>query len=132
MPVTKRISLIEHVPVDLRNDVVLVVRALAHAGDEALPDARVAAAVHRMGTGIPPVEVANDRDQTCAGRPDAKKRSRQTVDDAGVRSKLFVDAVVRAFIEQKQVVGIQQRRVRRRGRNRRGWIGRKSIYWLCH
>jgi len=60
---------------------------------------------------IPTVEIANHRDAAGARRPNAKESARFAVDSRGVGSQFFVNAVVGAFIEQKQVVGIQKRDV---------------------
>ena len=58
------------------DDLVLVDRALADAGDEDLPDAGVDALAHRVAAAVPGVEVADDRDAPRVRRPDGEVHAR--------------------------------------------------------
>src|SRR6266496_2045139 len=88
-----------------RCDVVLVARARGYAGDEALPDARsVTAPREQMTRAIPAVEVAEDRDAFCVGRPDRKRGARFTAVVARMRAELLVEPSVRPFAKEIYVV----------------------------
>src|SRR5205823_1228644 len=92
-----------------RADVILVLRPLADARDEAIPDPRALARGERMGVLVPAVEVADDVDALGVRRPDRVERAGDAVHRAGVRSELLVETVVRAFVEEVEVVLREER-----------------------
>ncbi len=88
---------------EARLDAVLVDRALAQAGDEALPDARGLARAQRGGPRIPLVEVADHTHGVRVWRPDGETDARCTVDRCDMGSEFLVDASVGTLIEKVQV-----------------------------
>ena len=86
------------------DDLVLVARALGHAGDEELPDAVAGMQAHRVAAAVPAVPVADHADPLGVGRPHREDHAVDLLDARGVGAELVVDAVVRALAEQVQVV----------------------------
>ena len=86
-----------------REDLVLVVRARADAGQEQLPDAGRAERAHRVDAPVPVVEVADDGDRARARRPDGERGARDAVDLAHVRAEALPQLLVAALAEQVQV-----------------------------
>ena len=84
-------------------DAVLVQRALAEAGHEALPDARRLARLERVFVGIPIVEVADHAYRVGVRRPDRKHHAWRAVNGNHVCPELVVDPDVRPFVEEVQV-----------------------------
>ena len=95
----------------LRDDVILVARARADAGNEAFPDAGRPARISGWLALVPAVEVADDGDVACAfGRPDGEVGAGLTPSTVRrVGAELVVQAEVAALVEQVQVVRRQQR-----------------------
>ena len=90
----------------------LVMRALAHAGNENLPDARRAQRAHRMASPVPAVEIADHADALRVGRPDGEAGARHAVDRAQLRAELVVNPPLVALAEQVQVRLAQRRQER--------------------
>ncbi len=91
-------------------DLELVVRAVHHAGDEELPDPRVAERAHRVQQALPVVEVAGDGDRARGRRPDGERRPDDAVDLAHVRAHLRPQLLVAALAEEVLVEVGQRRR----------------------
>ena len=98
-----RVGLVDAVHVEARTQVVLVDRSLADAGDEALPDAGVAAGRHGVGVGVPAIEVADDGDALGVRRPDGEVGAGLAVNGDEMRAKLVVETVVAALVEEVEV-----------------------------
>ncbi len=81
----------------------LVECALLEARYEELPDARGPTRTHRVNSSVPTVKVTDYAYALCVGGPDGEIYALNTVDVAGVRSKLIVFAVVRAFSYEVEV-----------------------------
>ena len=94
----------------LREDLELVVGALADVGQEQLPDAGRAERAHRVQPPVPGVEVADDRDGARARRPDGERRAGDAVELAHVRAELGVELLVAALAGQVQVELAERRR----------------------
>ena len=90
-------------------DVKLVEGSFADARDEAFPDARVSARTKAVHLRMPVIETANDRDFTGVWGPHAEAGADFTarVDDVGTHS--LVDPVVRALVEEVQILFGEQR-----------------------
>ena len=58
----KRIGFIDDIAVVMRNDVELIQRAFADAGQKSFPDTGTAASLKRMGSRVPSDEAAYYRD----------------------------------------------------------------------
>src|SRR5204862_2395223 len=97
------ICLVDAVPAVPGDNAVFVGRALTHARDEALPDARALVQRERHGRVAPALEVADDRHRLGVGRPHREARAGVPAFGQGVRAQLLVDAAVRAFGEQVDV-----------------------------
>ena len=94
-----------------RLDVELVDLALADAGNEALPDPRLAARREGMGAGLPAVEVPDHRDEVGVRRPGREVGAGHPVGLVRVSTQLRVGLVVAALVEQVQVVLAEERHV---------------------
>ena len=86
-----------------REDLVLVVRAAADAGEEQLPDAGRAHRAHRVDAAVPEVEVADHRDRTGGRRPDAERGPADAVDLAHVRAETRPQLLMATLAEQVHV-----------------------------
>ena len=94
-----------------RFDVVLVGSPLFQAGDEALPDSGGPAHAKRMAVLVPAVEFTHHEDSPGIGRPDRKLHAAHALVNDGVRAQLFVKAVMRALVEEIDVVIAQERKI---------------------
>ena len=101
------ISLVNRVHVIARTNVILVHRSLVKIRDERLPHSRTGLRAHGCGFGIPAVELADDRDTLRIGRPHREMRAAAAFNLHQMRTELFVQSCVLAFIEQMQVIGRQ-------------------------
>jgi hypothetical protein len=99
----ERVGLVHAEAVVARLDVVLVAGAPADAGHEGFPDAGCADGMQRC-VRLPVVEVADDADAFGVGRPDGEVGAVNARRGARVRAELQVQPVVRALVEQVQVV----------------------------
>ena len=82
----------------------LVAIANLRGGEKDLPDAAGAQNPHRVDAAVPPVEVADDADTGGIGGPDGEVDAVRVADGHRVRAEPLVDARVRAFAEQIDVV----------------------------
>jgi hypothetical protein len=80
-------------------DRVLVGRAFAYGRDESLPNARVVAHLKWVTIGPPVIEVTDDGNPLCIGRPDCKVRSWAAIDAARMSAEFLIEPVVAAFVE---------------------------------
>ena len=87
----------------LREDLELVVGAVADAGEEELPDAARAERAHRVQAAVPRVEVADDRDGARARRPDGEGGAVHALVLDDVRAELGVELLVAALAHEVQV-----------------------------
>src|SRR5688572_2639300 len=87
------------------NDRELVATAVADVRDEGFPNTGRFAWVERVGTGAPVVPITDDTNRARIWGPYSKIGS--VVDD--VRAELFVKLIVRALIEEEEVVGGERR-----------------------
>ena len=87
------------------DDRELVARAVADAGHHALPDPGRLARRQAVAPAVPAVPVADHAHRARVGRP--HREVGPAVDD--VRAELVVQPVVRALVEQEQIVGGEQR-----------------------
>ena len=92
-------------------DRVLVRRALAHAGTEALPDAGRPGDAQRVAVPVPAVEVAHHADRHRVRGPDREVRALFPAVREHVRAEQAIGAVVGALVEQVQVLRGQQAQV---------------------
>ena len=86
-----------------REDLVLVVRAVADAGQEQLPDAAGAERAHRVDAPVPVVEVADHRDRPRGRRPDRERGPGDAVDLGHVRAQALPQLLVAPLAEQVHV-----------------------------
>ena len=112
----ERIGLLAHMSLIVRNDVVLVQRAFADAGNKPFPDTRTAARQQRMRLRVPAVEIADHGNRAGVRRPNSEVGARLPPDRGDVRAQLVVNPVVRAFVEEMEVLLGQQAGVAGRGR----------------
>ena len=84
-------------------DLELVPRALVHAGDEQLPDARGPQGAHRVHAPVPAVPVAHHAHRARRRRPDREGDAPRAVDLAGVRAQALPQALVAPLADQVQV-----------------------------
>ena len=87
-----------------RDDVKLVDRAFADIGDKPFPNARLPILLQGMGLMIPAVEVADGVDALGIRRPHREIRSRRAVALHETGAEFVVQAIMRALIEQMQIV----------------------------
>ncbi len=73
------------------------------------PRSRTVRSPERVALAVPAVEVAHDRHGRGVGRPDAERRAGDAARDARVRAELLVEPRVIALVEEKEVVGRQER-----------------------
>ncbi len=85
-------------------NVVFVERARADTGDEAFPYPRPVSGIKGHGLLVPAAEIPHDGDPLCVRRPDRKIRARDSTHGADVRSKLFIEAVMRTFVVEMEIV----------------------------
>lgn len=65
---------------------------------------------HRMTLAVPVIEIADETDSPCVGRPHSEVNAAHTIDDSDVGTELFVVAIVRPFVQQMEVVVREQGR----------------------
>ena len=87
----------------LRDDLVLVVRAGADAGQEDLPDPGTAKDSHRVDPAVPAVEVPDDPDRPGAGRPHRERRARCPLMHPDLRPEMVPQTLVPALGHQVKV-----------------------------
>ena len=125
----ERIGLVDAISVVARPDSILVDIADADAGDPAFPYPRLAVRLERRLRVVPAVEIADHRHAVGVGRPYREIRSVLSVPFHRARAELFVQARVRAFVEQMQVGRTQQRRRRRAFHHGRAHVPSSAIAW---
>src|SRR3990167_6842823 len=86
------------------DNVVLVVGALAHAGDKALPYSRLSPGTQKMALSIPAVEIADDGDLLSAGRPYGKIGPGRTCRGYEMSPQLFMELKVAALVEEVKIL----------------------------
>src|SRR5687767_15560958 len=99
---TVRIGLEDDVAVRVA-DLVFVERALEHARNKNLPNARGAETAHRVNAAVPVIERADNTHALRIGRPDGETRSGDAINDFELRAKLVVNAPLVAFTEKIEV-----------------------------
>src|SRR6266700_1291462 len=97
------ISLINPMPVVLREDVELVQGALLHSGYKTLPDSRSSEGMHRMRAVGPAVKTSNHMTFACVSSPYAETRALFPIRLDHMRTHFVVNAVMTAFVEQVEV-----------------------------
>src|SRR3954462_442788 len=102
------IGFIDDVAVVIRHDMKFVKRALANSWDKRFPDAGAAARLQDVGARVPSVEAAYDRNFARVRGPHRKGRAILAVHPADVGAQPLVNAIVRAFIKEVQVLGTEQ------------------------
>jgi len=85
-----------------------IMRALAHARDEDLPDPGGSQQSQRVTTPVPVIEIADDADALRIGRPDRKAGARHPVNHAQLGAELLVNPPFVPLVEKIQV-GFAQR-----------------------
>ena len=98
------VSLVPDMPVVVRNNVVLVERALADDGNKTFPDSRAAARFEQMGVIVPSIEIADDRNLSRIRCPYSKIRSRLAINGGEPCAELVIRAVVAPFVEQIKII----------------------------
>ena len=93
----------------LREDLVLVVGAVADAGEEELPDAARAERPHRVQPAVPGVEVTDDRDGARARGPDGEGGAVHALVLDHVRAELGPELLVAALAREVEVHVAQRR-----------------------
>ncbi len=96
------------------DDLELVLRALARAGDDGVPDAGRAGRLEQVDVAVPAVPVADHRDLLGVRRPHGERHA--AVDEMG--AELLVDPLVPALAREMEVELTQPAAGRRRGRLR--------------
>ncbi len=96
----------------LRPELELVLRALADAGDEQLPDPGLAERAHRVQAPVPGVEVADDRDGAGVRSPDREGGADHSVELADVRAEPLVQLLVAALHGEVEVELAERRQER--------------------
>src|SRR5450759_494581 len=86
---------------------VLVQRAVLHAGDEPFPDPGLLAGKQPVGGLVPAVEVTDHADRIGIRRPDAERGPVRVVRE--MRAQLVEEMAVRALVEKVQVERTEQR-----------------------
>src|SRR5579872_6881102 len=104
-----RIGLLLLIAMKTRPHEILVVRAVADAGNENFPDA-AGAQPHRMAAAVPVVEVADDADHFGVRRPHREANAGDSVARSKMRAEGPVALEVRTFAVQVQIEIGQQRR----------------------
>ena len=94
------IGFVHPISVVARADVVLVLRTLPHARDECFPDSGRAARLEPMRVAIPAVEVAHDAHRLGVRGPDGEHRPPHALAFHDMRSELFPQPVMTAFVEE--------------------------------
>src|ERR1700723_1798932 len=98
------IRLVHHIPLLLRNDVILVNRTLGHSGNEPLPNPRTPTRLERMRAVIPPVEAANDGHAACIRRPDTEICTRLITNRSKMGAQGLVGAVITPLVEKIEIL----------------------------
>src|ERR1700722_11427507 len=120
MEETEGIALLDAVSLVVGNDVILVVIALADAGDETLPHTGGSLRMQRRGELIPAVEIAGNADLLGPGGPDGEPGARLALVPAEVSAKLAIGAVVASLVEEVLIVRGENSRIGR-GSDRSGF-----------
>jgi hypothetical protein len=89
--------------------VVLVHGASSHAGEEALPHARLGDFPQGVRVLLPRVEVADDRDPGGVRREDGEGSAGDAVDLARMRSEPLPETRMGSLVEEVEVVGAEKR-----------------------
>ncbi len=84
---------------------VLVDLALESSRDEALEDARGVPGGQRVGTGVPIVEVTDDRDSFGVRGPHREVAALHPLDHTRVGSQVIENTKMAALVEEVDVVG---------------------------
>jgi hypothetical protein len=117
------IGLVDTLARKARLDAVLVERALADGGHEALPDAGRSPLNERRSLLVPAVELTDDADRIGIRRPHGELHPGLAGARNHVRPELRVDADVGALIEEVEIEFRQQAiRIARVARGARGWF----------
>jgi len=105
------VGLIDKMSVMTGFDVKLIERAFANSRNEAFPNAGTSARPQTMGFRMPLIKAADDGNFARIGGPHAEARSRLAAGFAGVRTHLFVHAIVAALVKQVKILVSEQRNV---------------------
>ncbi len=103
------VGLVDLVPVEAGDHVVLVHGPRAQPRHEALEEARLASQAQGMAVGLPLIELAHDRDARRRGRPDREGRPVLAAPRPGVRAEFQVGSVVGPLVEEVDVLVGEQR-----------------------
>src|ERR1039458_6894188 len=90
----------------------LVLRPLAHSGDENLPHPRRAQRAHLVEMTIPTVKVTDYADALGIGRPHCEAGAGHTIDGAQLRPELLVYSALVTLAKEKQIRFPQRRQER--------------------
>jgi hypothetical protein len=85
------------------DDVKLVTLARADTRHEQLPHAGGSAYSHGTTSGVPGIEIADNCDPPCIGRPYDEANARNSVDRLDLCAKRLGEAETPSFVEQMQV-----------------------------
>ena len=107
----KGVGLFDAVTQVARGDVILVDLAFAQTGKEPLPDAGAAERPQLLAVPVPAVEVAHDRHRLGIGRPDREVRPLHALMGHDMRAELVIEPVVRALVEEIEIVVGQEAEV---------------------
>jgi hypothetical protein len=100
----ERIGFVDLITVTARLDMKFVERTFGHAGDEAFPDAGVAASGEQIRARTPRIEAADYRNQARVRRPHAEDCARFAVARNQMSAHGFVHAIVAALVEQVEIL----------------------------
>src|SRR5690349_8738285 len=86
-----------------RSDLVLVMLAFLHPGNENFPDTAPNQFAHRMHTAVPVIEVANDADSIGIRCPDREVNPAFATDLTQMRAELVVEPKMISFAEKMAI-----------------------------
>src|ERR1700747_2830651 len=99
MKKTEGIGFVNYVSVMLRCDMELINRTIGDSGNKSLPDAGTPVGAQRVGTGVPPVEAANDCHLAGIRSPNAEPCAFLAANGSEVGTQLFIGTVMAAFVK---------------------------------
>ena len=110
----KRIGFIDDIAVVMRNDVELIQRAFADAGQKSFPDTGTAARLKGMRSWVPSIEAAYYGHGTRIRRPNSEAGSWLITNGRDVRAQLVIDPVMCSFVKEMEILVSQQADIRPR------------------